>query len=145
MVDPVCDDDGLDGASAGGDDASAGDAAASAPAAIAEPPAAWVRAPVPAAAHALAAAGYPRALALLMARRGVETVEAAERFLHPSVDQLHGHQDGSSFAGMERAIDLLAAARENGRAVAVVGDYDVDGISATALLLAALRACGLTA
>jgi single-stranded-DNA-specific exonuclease len=145
MVDPVCDDDGLDGASAGGNEVVAADAAAPAPAAVAEPPAVWVRAPVPAAAHVLAAAGYPRALALLMARRGVETAEAAERFLHPSVDQLHGHQDGSSFAGMERAIDLLAAARENGRAVAVVGDYDVDGISATALLLAALRACGLTA
>src|SRR6185503_10036130 len=49
------------------------------------------------------------------------------------------------FAGMERAVDLLVAARDGGRAVAVVGDYDVDGVSATALLLAALRACGLTA
>src|SRR6185503_2737873 len=49
------------------------------------------------------------------------------------------------FAGMERAVDLLVAARDGGRAVAVVGDYDVDGISSTALLLAALRACGLTA
>jgi single-stranded-DNA-specific exonuclease len=119
--------------------------AAAAPAAPVEPAAAWVRAPVPEVAHALVAAGYPRALALLMARRGVDSPEAAERFLHPTVEQLHGHQDGARFAGMERAVDLLAAARENGRAVAIVGDYDVDGVSSTALLLAALRACGLTA
>ena len=145
MVDPACDDAGLGGADAGEDAVTPEPAAVGEPAAIAEPAAAWVRAPVPEAAHALAAAGYPRALALLMARRGVDTPEAAERFLKPTIEQLHGDQDGARFAGMERAVDLLVAARESGRAVAVVGDYDVDGVSATALLLAALRACGLTA
>ncbi|HXT49592.1 MAG TPA: single-stranded-DNA-specific exonuclease RecJ [Thermoanaerobaculia bacterium] len=138
IVDPACDDAGL------ADDAGER-TAAPALVAEAEPPTAWVRAPVPEAAHVLAAAGYPRALALLMARRGVEDAEAAERFLHPAVEHLHSHQDGARFAGMERAVDLLVAARDGGRAVAVVGDYDVDGISSTALLLAALRACGLTA
>jgi single-stranded-DNA-specific exonuclease len=105
-------------------------------------PAAWVRAPVPPAAHVLLAAGQPRALALLLARRGVETPEAASRFLEPRLEHLH---DGTRFAGMDRALALLLAAREASRAVAVVGDYDVDGVSATALLLAALRACGLRA
>ena len=52
-----------------------------------------------------------------MARRGVETPADAERFLHPSVEQLHGHHDGARFAGMERAVDLLVAARESGRPV----------------------------
>ena len=111
-------------------------------AAAAAPPREWRRAPAPPAAHVLLAAGQPRALALLLARRGVETAEEAERFLHPRVEHLH---DGSRFAGMDRALDLLLQARQDGRAVAIVGDYDVDGVSATALLLAALRACGLHA
>lgn len=107
-----------------------------------EPLATWVGAPVPEAAHALAASGMPRALALLLSRRGVETQEEAERFLHPAVEHLHDYR---RFAGMDRALELLVAARERRGLVAVVGDYDVDGITATALLLAALRACGLTA
>jgi len=105
-------------------------------------PAIWVAAPVPAAAHELAEAGYPRALALLLARRGVDTPEAAERFLKPDLAQLH---DSMGFAGIDRALSILVAARERGGAVAVVGDYDVDGVSAAALLLATLRACGLSA
>src|SRR5581483_1808377 len=39
----------------------------------------------------------------------------------------------------------LAAVRERGQTVAVVGDYDVDGVTSTALLLASLRACGIAA
>lgn len=127
----------------GGDEAAAvTDSTVDAVAPAPTTPIAWVRAPVPPAAHVLLAAGLPRALALLLSRRGVETPEAAERFLHPRVEHLH---DGTRFAGMERALELLVQAREAGRAVAVVGDYDVDGVSSTALLLAALRACGLQA
>ncbi len=44
---------------------------------------------------------------------------------------------------MAAAVERLARAAETGERVAVVGDYDVDGISATALLAAVFRACGL--
>ncbi len=44
---------------------------------------------------------------------------------------------------MGAAVERLARAAESGERVAVVGDYDVDGISATALLAAVFRACGL--
>jgi single-stranded-DNA-specific exonuclease len=102
----------------------------------------WVAAAVPAAASRLEQEGYPGWLAKLLARRGVADGPAAERFLNPSAEQLH---DPFLLAGMEPAVARLLAARDRGEKVAIVGDYDVDGITATALLLAVLGACGLTA
>jgi single-stranded-DNA-specific exonuclease len=102
----------------------------------------WLAAPAPAAAATLEAAGFPAWLAAVLARRGVEDAGQAEAFLHPSRDQLH---DPFLLAGMEGAVERLLAARAAGCKVAVVGDYDVDGVTATALLLAVMRACGLEA
>lgn len=99
----------------------------------------WVPAPVPEAATGLARAGVPAHLATLLARRSVTTTTQAEAFLTPSLDQLH---DPSGLAGMAAATERIAAARERGERLTVVGDYDVDGVSATALLVAVLRHCG---
>ncbi|HEX9943363.1 MAG TPA: single-stranded-DNA-specific exonuclease RecJ [Thermoanaerobaculia bacterium] len=99
-------------------------------------------APVPESAAGLAAAGLPPWLAVLLARRGVADPREAERFLHPSLDQLH---DPFLLASMEEAVARLMDARARGERVAIVGDYDVDGISATALLLAVFGACGIEA
>jgi single-stranded-DNA-specific exonuclease len=101
-----------------------------------------VPAPVPAAAADLEGCGFPPWLAALLARRGITDRQAAAGFLEPSLDQLH---DPFRLAGMEAAVDRLLAARERGEQVAIVGDYDVDGISATALLAAVLRACRIAA
>lgn len=79
-------------------------------------------------------------MAELLARRGVEDEAAAEAFLNPRLDQLH---DPHLLAGLDAAVDRLLAARRDGERVAVVGDYDVDGVTGTALLSAVLRACGL--
>ena len=105
-------------------------------------PVEWVAAPVPEAAAGLERAGQPPWLAVLLARRGVSQPEDADRFLRPSLDQLH---DPYLLAGMEESVVRLLAARERGERVAIVGDYDVDGISATAQLLAVFTACGLEA
>jgi single-stranded-DNA-specific exonuclease len=102
----------------------------------------WLAAPVPEAAGALAETGSPPWLAALLARRGVVDSHGAERFLHPSLDQLH---DPFLLAGMEEAVARLLDARSRGERIAVVGDYDVDGITATAQLLAVFRKCGLEA
>jgi single-stranded-DNA-specific exonuclease len=102
----------------------------------------WVAAPVPESAASLERAGVPAWLAALLARRGVADSQGAERFLHPSLDQLH---DPFLLAGMEEAVARLLAARDRKETVAVVGDYDVDGISSTALLLAVFTACGIAA
>ena len=102
----------------------------------------WVAAPVPAAAAVLAETGLPSWLAILLARRGVADSQGAERFLHPSLDQLH---DPFLLAGMEEAVARLLDARSRGERIAIVGDYDVDGITATAQLLAVFQKCGLDA
>lgn len=102
----------------------------------------WVEAPEPEAAAALSGDGVPPVLARLLVRRGVRTSADARRFLEPSLDQLH---DPGRLAGLAAAVERLAAARERGEPVAVVGDYDVDGVSGTALLIAVLRHCGLAA
>ncbi|MEM9553248.1 MAG: single-stranded-DNA-specific exonuclease RecJ [Acidobacteriota bacterium] len=100
----------------------------------------WSRAPVPEAAAELEAAGHPSWLAALLARRGVHDADEAESFLAPTLDDLH---DPRRLAGIDAAVARLARAREAGETVAIVGDYDVDGVSGTALLTAVFGACGL--
>lgn len=102
----------------------------------------WVAAPVPDAAADLERDGVPRWMAALLARRGVVDGDGARKFLAPSLDQLH---DPFLLAGMEEGVERLLRARAAGERVAVVGDYDVDGVTATAQLLAVLAACGCEA
>jgi single-stranded-DNA-specific exonuclease len=106
------------------------------------PAAEWVAAPVPEGAADLERVGLPRWMAVLLARRGVTDEVEARRFLTPSLDQLH---DPFLLHGMESAVERLLAARERGQKIAIVGDYDVDGVTATAILLAVLRNCGCDA
>lgn len=101
---------------------------------------AWSQASVPEAAQELEAAGFPAWQAVLLARRGVLNKETASEFLEPRLEQLH---DPMKLLGMERAVATLEGVRKAGKAVALVGDYDVDGVSGTALLVAMLRHCGL--
>jgi single-stranded-DNA-specific exonuclease len=102
----------------------------------------WVAAQVPAAAGELERAGFPPWLAIPMARRGVMDAAGAERYLNPSLDQLH---DPFLLAGMTESVERLLRARDDRERVAIVGDYDVDGVTSTALLLAVLGACGIDA
>ncbi len=78
----------------------------------------------------------------MLARRGVDDAERARAFLAPSASQLH---DPFLLAGMAAAVDRLLTARAAGERVAVVGDYDADGVTSTALLVALLRSCGMSA
>jgi single-stranded-DNA-specific exonuclease len=69
----------------------------------------------------------------------VITREAAELFLNP---KLKGLADPFLLPDMEEAVRVLMAARERGEAVVLFGDYDVDGVTATAILLEALEFFG---
>ena len=102
----------------------------------------WSPAPTPPAAADLVAGGLSPRLAPLLARRGVGDLTAADRFLRPAADHLH---DPFLLAGMAAAVERLLAARRDGERVAVVGDYDVDGVTATALLVAVFAVCRLDA
>lgn len=100
----------------------------------------WEPAPAEAAAETLTEAGISSLAAAILSRRGVSTPEEAERFLSPDVGQL---SPAKALPDMEAAVACLVQAREAGQKVAIVGDYDVDGVSATALLTATFRARGL--
>lgn len=81
-------------------------------------------------------------LARLLYARGVETAAQAEAFLYPTESQLH---DPLRLSGVAEAVALLRQARDERVRVAVYGDYDVDGMCATALMVEALTAYGLEA
>ena len=75
--------------------------------------------------------GCPRALARILAGRGVRAGEA-EKYLNPSLRD--GLPDPSSLVDMDRAAARLAAAVMAGERCGVFGDYDVDGTSGSAIL-----------
>jgi single-stranded-DNA-specific exonuclease len=102
----------------------------------------WALEPVPdtAAARGLAdSLRIPEALAALMVQRGFGTSERARAFLRPSLSDL---SDPFSLAGMDQAVETVAAAVKAGRTILVHGDYDVDGQCSTAVLTRALRVAG---
>lgn len=75
-------------------------------------------------------------LASILVNRGFTDPGEAEKFLNPSVEDLH---DPFLMDGMERAVELLCEAIDSGKPVLVFGDYDVDGVTASALLVSFLR------
>ncbi len=72
----------------------------------------------------------------LLIQRGVRTAEAADAFLHPTLNQLH---DPYLMLDMDKAVDRIRRAIADGEKILVYGDYDVDGTTAVALVYKALR------
>ncbi len=85
-------------------------------------------------------AGISRVLAELLLRAGLGEGEAANAFLQPA---LAGLQDPFLLRNLEAAADRLRRAIAQRESVVVLGDYDVDGVSSTALLVMVLRRFGL--
>lgn len=77
--------------------------------------------------------------AALLRRRGIATVAEARQFLDPRLEDL---SDPWSLPGMDGAVDRVAQVVRAGDRITVHGDCDVDGISATAILLRGLRTLG---
>ncbi len=84
--------------------------------------------------------GLPELLARVLAGRGVEADEV-EAYLDPSVRRLM--PDPHVLTQMDIASARLADAVQRDERIAIFGDYDVDGATATALLARYLRQCGL--
>ncbi len=84
--------------------------------------------------------GLPELLARVLAGRGVEA-DAVEAFLDPTIKRLM--PDPHTLTGMEAAAVRIADAIAREEKVAIFGDYDVDGATASALLCRYLRHCGL--
>ncbi|HMD60000.1 MAG TPA: single-stranded-DNA-specific exonuclease RecJ [Opitutaceae bacterium] len=102
----------------------------------------WIHTPVPAGdvAELGKRAGVGPVLAELLVRGGHRDPALASEFLHPD---LSGLGDPFLIANLPTAAARLKAAIAAREKVVVLGDYDVDGVSSTALLVSVLRRFGL--
>ena len=87
-------------------------------------------------------AGIPAVVAQLLLARGMADPQAAREFLDA---KLSGLRDPELLPGAADAAQRLAAAIAAGRKICVYGDYDADGMTATAILLLALQTLGANA
>ena len=78
--------------------------------------------------------------ARIMAGRGITTEQQARDFLSPSLER--DWADPYLIPGMAEVVERLLLAIERGEQIAVFGDFDVDGISATCLMTRGLRDLG---
>jgi single-stranded-DNA-specific exonuclease len=83
--------------------------------------------------------GLPKLVAHVLENRGVGTNVEAQKFLGGR-DTLLG--DPSLLPGFDNAMRVLHDAIATGRTISVYGDFDVDGITSTAILTEALRDLG---
>ncbi len=80
----------------------------------------------------------PIVVQILMAR-GIDSLEGVKRFLNPAVEHIG---DPFLLPDMEVACDRVTKAIRDREKILIYGDYDVDGVSGTALLYRALKRMG---
>jgi single-stranded-DNA-specific exonuclease len=81
--------------------------------------------------------GLSEPVAVTLVRRGYRTPEQARAFL--AADETH---PPTAFDGIERVVERVRGAIAAGRRITVHGDFDVDGVCATAVMTRALRGLG---
>lgn len=72
----------------------------------------------------------------VMRNRGMETEEAMRRYLYGTIDELY---DGGLMKDMGKAVEILMEKLKSGKRVRIIGDYDIDGVCSTYLLLVGLQ------
>lgn len=87
--------------------------------------------------------GISPIVARLLVQRGITEAEVARRFLYPETAQRY--HDPFLLQDMEKAVARIERAITAGETILVYGDYDVDGITSTVLLLRALWRLGAKA
>lgn len=79
-------------------------------------------------------------LARLLVQRGITTAQQANEFLEPKLTNL---LDPDVIPDIDQAVEMIFTVREVQGKIAIYGDYDVDGISGTAILLEMLGHLGV--
>ncbi len=80
--------------------------------------------------------GLPPLVAQLLLHRGLEQPESARTFLNPT---LSGLSSPTLMKDMDRAVARIIQAIRTQEKIAVYGDYDADGLTATAVLVTFLQ------
>ena len=83
--------------------------------------------------------GVSHVVAQILVRRGLARSDEARAFLAAN----EAHEPGE-FVGLDRALALIGDHLTRGSRITVHGDYDVDGVCATAIMVRALRSLGAT-
>jgi single-stranded-DNA-specific exonuclease len=81
-------------------------------------------------------------LATVLANRNIETIQHAADFLQPSFQSLPNPME---LSGMREATDRIYDALQKNQRILVFGDYDADGVTATAVLSTFLKSAGANA
>ena len=84
--------------------------------------------------------GHTEQIMRILYARGVDTAEKVKRFMNPS---RRNFLSPFLMRGMKEAVEMLTQARNEGKTVAVFGDYDADGVCACAIMYHALREFGI--
>ena len=80
--------------------------------------------------------GIDEKLATLLIQRGITNFDEAKNFFRPSLSHLH---DPFLMKDMDKAVDRLEKAINEGEKILIYGDYDVDGTTAVALIYTYLK------
>ena len=80
--------------------------------------------------------GVSRGISIILAQRGINNYERAKSFFRPKFNNLH---DPFLMKDMEFATDRINRAINKEEKILIYGDYDVDGVTSTALLTTFLR------
>ncbi len=99
----------------------------------------WLIDPPPTETARAALSDHPPLIAQILFNRGLVTTEAARLFF---AGQLAQSDDPALLTGLPASVDRLQSAIRAGEKIAVYGDYDTDGVTATALLVQVLRVLG---
>lgn len=81
-------------------------------------------------------------IARIIRNRDIVGDKEIDLFLHGTLDNLH---EPRLLYDMEKAVVFMLSEIEKGAAVRIIGDYDIDGVCATYILLRGLRFCGAKA
>jgi single-stranded-DNA-specific exonuclease len=81
----------------------------------------------------------PAQVVKILVNRGLDTADRIESFIHPKMNEL---RDPFEMKGMRAGIERVSRAFMDNEKIIIYGDYDVDGITATALLYMTLNKLG---
>jgi len=79
-------------------------------------------------------------IAIILYNRGIRDVESIKKFLACDLGDLH---DPYLLMDMDKAVERINRAKENGEKITIYGDYDVDGITSIAILYKQLQRMGI--
>ncbi len=80
--------------------------------------------------------GVSSVFAQVLVNRGIKTPEDIRAFLEPTIGSIEPPEE---IPGMKKAVEIIKGAISSGKKILVHGDYDTDGLTATAIMVRALR------